>query len=64
MQCTSCGFANQTGMKWGVSAPIPVYRIVEEREARHPLEGTVQTGLTPLTGREQEWGPGFLLPQE
>ena len=40
----------------GVSAPIPVYRIVEEREARHPLEGTVQTGLTPLTGREQEAG--------
>ena len=40
----------------GVSAPIAVYRIVEEREARHPLEGTVQTGLTPLTGREQEAG--------
>ena len=40
----------------GVSAPISVYRIVEENETRHPLESAVQTGLTPLTGREQEAG--------
>lgn len=40
----------------GVSVPITVYRIVGENETRHPLEGAVQTGLTPLTGREQEAG--------
>ena len=40
----------------GVSEPISVYRVVEEREARHPLESAARAGLTPLTGREQEAG--------
>ncbi len=40
----------------GVSEPISVYRIVEKREARHPLDSAARTGLTPLTGREQEAG--------
>ena len=40
----------------GVSESISVYRVVGEREARHPLESAVLPGLTPLTGREKEAG--------
>ncbi len=40
----------------GVSEPITVYQVVGTNEARHPLEAPALSGLTPLTGREQEAG--------
>src|SRR5207249_8228235 len=38
----------------GVSTPVPVYRVVGESSAQSRFEVAVQTGLTPLVGREQE----------
>src|SRR5712692_2971221 len=40
----------------GVSAPVQVYRILGESQARSRLEVAAATGLTPLVGREQELG--------
>ena len=40
----------------GVSEPVGTYRIVADTGARSPFEVALQTGLTPLTGREKEFG--------
>ncbi len=40
----------------GVSEPVETYRIVADTGARSPFEVALQTGLTPLTGREKEFG--------
>jgi class 3 adenylate cyclase len=40
----------------GVSTPMPVYRVLGESGIQSRLEVAVQTGLTPLVGREQEVG--------
>ena len=40
----------------GVSNPVPVYRIVSEGEAHSRFEVALQSGLTPLIGRENELG--------
>ena len=40
----------------GVSEPVGTYRIVADSGARSPFEAALQTGLTPLTGREKEFG--------
>ncbi len=38
----------------GVSAPVPVYRILEASAAQSRLDVAATTGLTPLVGRESE----------
>src|SRR5262249_24183586 len=40
----------------GVSAPVPVYRVLRESEAQSRFEAAVRAGLTPLVGREEELG--------
>jgi len=40
----------------GLSTPLSVYRVVGESAAQSRFEAAVQTGLTPLVGREQEVG--------
>jgi class 3 adenylate cyclase/predicted ATPase len=40
----------------GVSAPMPVYRVLGESEAHSRFEAALVKGLTPLVGREQEVG--------
>jgi class 3 adenylate cyclase/predicted ATPase len=40
----------------GVSAPMPVYRVLSESEAHSRFEVALGKGLTPLVGREQEIG--------
>lgn len=40
----------------GVSEPVEVYRIVGESGVRSHFEVSMRTGLTPLTGREEEAG--------
>ncbi|MBI3795611.1 MAG: AAA family ATPase [Deltaproteobacteria bacterium] len=40
----------------GVSAPVRVFRIMGESQARSRLEVAATTGLTPLVGREEEVG--------
>jgi class 3 adenylate cyclase/predicted ATPase len=40
----------------GVSAPVQVYRVLDESGAESRLDAAVSTGLTPLVGREQEIG--------
>src|SRR4029453_8621733 len=41
------------GLK-GVTAPVPVYRVVGESAARTRLDVAATRGLTPLVGREPE----------
>jgi predicted ATPase/class 3 adenylate cyclase len=38
----------------GVSAPLQIYRVLDESEAHGRLEIAARRGLTPLVGREQE----------
>ena len=38
----------------GVSAPVSVYRVVEERSTQSRFEVAVSAGLTPLVGRVEE----------
>jgi class 3 adenylate cyclase/predicted ATPase len=38
----------------GLSAPLSVYRVVQESEDRDRFEVSVRTGLTPMVGRETE----------
>jgi class 3 adenylate cyclase len=40
----------------GVTAPVVVYRVIQESGARGRLDVAVTRGLTPLVGREQEVG--------
>src|SRR5262245_23406253 len=40
----------------GVTAPVVVYRVLQESGARGRLDVAVTRGLTPLVGREQEVG--------
>jgi len=40
----------------GVSNPVSVYRVVSEGEAHSRFEVALQSGLTPLIGRENELG--------
>src|SRR5262249_2491775 len=40
----------------GVSAAVPVYRVLRESEAQSRFEVAVRTGLTPLVGRDEELG--------
>src|SRR5712691_9669844 len=40
----------------GISAPVEVYRVLEESEVQSRFEVAFRTGLTPLVGREQEVG--------
>jgi predicted ATPase len=40
----------------GVAAPVHVYRVLQESEARGRLDVAATRGLTPLVGREQEVG--------
>ena len=40
----------------GIAAPVSVYRVLVESTAQSRFEVTVQTGLTPLAGREYELG--------
>jgi AAA ATPase-like protein len=50
--CHTCG---PQALK-GVSAPVPVYRVLRESEAQSRFEAAVRTGLTPLVGRDEELG--------
>ena len=38
----------------GITAPVHVYQVVQESEARNRFDLVVAVGLTPLTGREEE----------
>lgn len=40
----------------GITTPQPLYRVTAESAAQSCFEVTVQTGLTPLAGREYELG--------
>src|SRR5713226_9571758 len=40
----------------GVTASVPVYRVLRESEAQSRFEVAIRTGLTPLIGREHEVG--------
>jgi class 3 adenylate cyclase/predicted ATPase len=40
----------------GISAPLAVYRVVEESDIQSRFDATVRAGLTPLVGREEELG--------
>ena len=40
----------------GITTPQPLYRVTVESAAQSRFEVTVQTGLTPLAGREYELG--------
>jgi class 3 adenylate cyclase len=40
----------------GITTPQPLYRVTAESAAQSRFEVTVQTGLTPLAGREYELG--------
>lgn len=40
----------------GISAPLSVYRVVREGEARSRFDAAIRKGLTPLVGREEELG--------
>src|SRR4029450_11027207 len=40
----------------GISAPVEVYRVLEESGLQSRFEVAVGTGLTPLVGREEELG--------
>ena len=40
----------------GIPTPQPLYRVTAESAAQSRFEVTVQTGLTPLAGREYELG--------
>jgi class 3 adenylate cyclase len=49
-ECESLGVPSLKG----VTAPLEVYRVLYESTARTRLEALVNTGLTPLVGRENE----------
>jgi class 3 adenylate cyclase len=38
----------------GISAPLSVYRVIGESTAQSRFDAAMQTGLTPLVGREEE----------
>jgi len=38
----------------GLSNPVPLYRVIRESEAHSRFEVAIQTGLTPMVGRENE----------
>ncbi len=38
----------------GLSDPLTIYRLIQEREIQSRLEAKAEDGLTPLVGREQE----------
>jgi len=40
----------------GLSVPVEVYHVLGESGVQHRLDAAVTAGLTPLVGREQEWG--------
>jgi class 3 adenylate cyclase len=40
----------------GVTTPLTLYRVIKESEARSRFEVVVRKGLTPLVGREHEYG--------
>jgi class 3 adenylate cyclase/tetratricopeptide (TPR) repeat protein len=40
----------------GISAPLPLYRVVRDSGVQSRFEAAVRTGLTPLVGREEELG--------
>src|SRR5262245_11314991 len=40
----------------GLPTPLPVYQVVGESGAQSRFEAAVRKGLTPLVGREEEWG--------
>ncbi len=50
-----CEDRGQTELK-GVSTPLTLYRIVKESEARSRFQVVARKGLTPLVGREHEFG--------
>src|SRR5262245_37332096 len=49
----ACEDRGQPGLK-GVTTPLTLYRVVKESEARNRFDVAVQSGLTPLVGREEE----------
>src|SRR5262249_16195885 len=40
----------------GIATPLPLYRVTKESEAHSRFEVVVRKGLTPLIGREHEFG--------
>ena len=40
----------------GVATPLTLYRVVKEGEAQSRFQVVVRKGLTPLVGREHEFG--------
>ena len=53
--CLTCEDRGQPDLK-GVSTPLTLYRVVKESEAQSRFEVVVRKGLTPLVGREHEFG--------
>jgi class 3 adenylate cyclase/tetratricopeptide (TPR) repeat protein len=51
----ACEERGQPDLK-GVSTPLTLYRVVKEEEAQSRFQVVVRKGLTPLVGREHEYG--------
>ncbi len=50
-----CEDRGQPDLK-GVAVPLTLYRVVKESEVAESLSGGQTGGLTPLVGREEEYG--------
>ena len=50
-----CENRGQPALK-GVATPLALYRVVKEGEAQSRFQVVVRKGLTPLVGREHEYG--------
>ena len=51
----ACEDRGQPELK-GVTTPLTLYRVVKEEEAQSRFQVVVRKGLTPLVGREHEYG--------
>ena len=51
----ACEDRGQPELK-GVAAPLTLYRVVKEEEAQSRFQVVARKGLTPLVGREHEYG--------
>src|SRR5215204_1706430 len=51
----ACEDRGQPELK-GVASPLALYRVVKEEEAQSRFQVVVRKGLTPLVGREHEYG--------
>ena len=51
----ACEDRGQPELK-GVSTPLTLYRVLKEEEAQSRFEVVMRRGLTPLVGREHEYG--------